>query len=132
MNTSHHDGGAPDVFSENASAPTCYLSDEQLRLNPSEINSDNIIPTLRRVFPEVSEMKSPDGSSVSWDNAAFNLRKKRVTLYVFFDHMRPTRQEEWAEWEWLHYRINSYLEHHMTHWRFRYVPRGRRVVEVVK
>ena len=97
-----------------------------------EINSDNIIPTLRRVWPEVSEMKGLDGSSVSWDDAAFNLRKKRITLYVFFDHMRPTRQEDWAEWEWLHFRINSWLEYNQTPWRFRFVPRGRRVVEVVK
>jgi hypothetical protein len=100
--------------------------------NPFEINSDNIIVTLQRVWPEVSEMKGLDGSSVSWDNAAFNLRKKRVTLFVTYDQMRPTRQEDWAEWEWLHYRINSWLEHHQTPWRFRFVPRGRRVVEAVK
>ena len=151
MNTSHHDGGAPDVFSKTAEARHVQFVEQNKRVadswrnhqrqhqfgvgvnpTPREINSDNIIDTLRRVWPEVNDMKGLDGCSVSWDNAAFNLRKKRVTLYVFFDHMRPTRQEDWAEWEWLHYRINSWLEYHQTTWRFRFVPRGRRVLEVVK
>ena len=63
-------------------------------LNPCEINSENIILTLRRVWPEVSEMKGPDGSFVSWDNAAFGLSKKRVKLLLLLSNIKLS-SESW-------------------------------------
>ena len=57
MNTSHHDGGAPDVFSENASAPTSHLSNEQLRMLSSIAQASEAIAdgAKRLAYPEISK-----------------------------------------------------------------------------
>ena len=90
------------------------------KVNPSKIHSDTIIPILRQVWPEISELKGPSGNPLSWDTAFFDHRKNRIILFVIHDQMRPTRQEDWADCEWLDHRINVWLEYLQTPWRFSY------------
>ena len=110
MNTSHHDGGAPDVFSKKTPSA----------ITAADVNANTVSSLLREKWIEISYLDGPDGKPLSWDNLVVNKGKKRVTLQVPVDPDHETVQEDWADSEYLAYQINLWFEGMGSRWAFRY------------
>ena len=108
MNTSHHDGGAPDVFSKKTPSA----------INAADINATTVVAALRRKFIELPHLDGPDGKPLSWDTQVVNKGKKRVKLQVPVDPDHETVQEDWADSEYLNHHINLWFEALGSSWRF--------------
>ena len=110
MNTSHHSGGAPDVFYETARAITA-----------ADVNANTVSSLLREKWIEISYLAGPDGKPLSWDNLVVNKGKKRVTLHVHVDPTREFVQDDWACCEYLDHQVNVWFEGMGSRWAFRYL-----------
>ena len=108
MNTSHHDGGAPDVLSKKTPSA----------ITGADINVTTVVAALRRKFIELPHLDGPDGKPLSWDTLVVNKGKKRVKLQVPVDPDHETVQEDWADCEYLHHHINLWFEALGSIWRF--------------
>lgn len=109
MNTSHQNGGAPDVFLKNASA-----------IAASDINANTVCSVLRKKWIELPYLDAPGGNSLSWENLVVNKGKKRVTLQVPLNSPHNFSQEDWRDCEYLHHHINAWFEELGSRWCFRF------------
>ena len=69
--------------------------------------------------PELMWLIGPDGTKVHPRNLVIRRGKKRVILRVHVDPAREFVQEDWANCEYLHYKINLWFEAIGSCWRFR-------------
>ena len=108
MNTSHYDGGAPDLFSKKTPSA----------ITAADINATTVVAALRRKFIELPLLDGPDGKPLSWDTLVVNKGKKRVKLQVPVDPDHKSVQKDWADCEYLHWHINRWFEDLGSGWSF--------------
>ena len=88
-------------------------------LTAADINANTVSRCISEEFIEMHGcLDGPDGKPLSWDNFVVNKSKKRVKLQVPVDPDHETVQEDWADCEWLHHRINLWFEALGSSWSF--------------
>ena len=85
----------------------------------ADFNANTVSRCIREEFIEMHGcLDGPDAKPLNWDNFVVNKSKKRVKLQVPVDPDHETVQEDWADCEWLHHRINLWFEALGSSWSF--------------